>query len=141
LASATRSATERAGARLRHHQDVVECEQRGDRLEVLDRIELQVGIERRVDRVGAGVPHHQLIAVGRRVLDRHRGDIAAGARPVLDDEGVAGIFCHPLRSEPHDDVGTATRRERHHDGDRAGGIVVGLRHRVGGDENAQQRGK
>ena len=52
-------------ARRRHHQDVVERDQRRDRLEVLDRIELQVGVERRVDGVRAGVAHHQQIAVGR----------------------------------------------------------------------------
>ena len=47
--------------------------------EILDRIELQVGIERGVDGVRTGMPHHQRVAVLRRVLDRQRRDVAAAA--------------------------------------------------------------
>ena len=79
-------------ARGRHDQDVVERDQRRDRLEVLDRIELQIGVERRVDGMRAGVAHHQQIAVRRRVLDRHRRHVAGGARAVLDDDGLLGAL-------------------------------------------------
>jgi len=116
-------------ARRRHHQDIVESDQRRDRLEVLDRIELQVGVERRVDRVCAGVAHHQEIAVRRRVLDRDRGDIAGRTGAILDDDRLLERLGRLAGDQPHHDVGAAAWRERDQDRDRTRRIVVGARGR------------
>jgi hypothetical protein len=70
----------------RDDQHVVERDERRDRGEVLDRIELQIGVERGIDGMAAGVPHHQQVAVARGVLNRHRRHVAAAARPVLDHD-------------------------------------------------------
>ena len=44
------------------------------------------------------------MAVRGRAHDRFGGDIAAGARPVLDNERLAEPFRQPLAEQPRNDV-------------------------------------
>jgi hypothetical protein len=57
------------------------------RLDVADKIEIQVLIKRGVDRI-AGIDQEQRIAVRRSTNDRLGTEIASGARLVLDDKGL-----------------------------------------------------
>ena len=77
-----------------------------DRRDVADEIEIELVVERRVDRVGR-TDQEERIAVRRRTHDRLGGDIAAGARPVLDDELLAEPLRQPLTDQARDDVGRA----------------------------------
>jgi hypothetical protein len=55
-----------------------------------------------------GGHHQQRVAVGRRARDRLQGEIAAAARPVVDDHRLAEPLRERLTNEPRDDVGRAT---------------------------------
>ena len=61
------------------------------------KIETEIVVERRVDRVGHR-HRQQRIAVGRRLDGGLGADIAAGARPVVDDE----LLAEPLRQRVGD---------------------------------------
>src|SRR5262249_48887510 len=76
------------------------------RRDVTDEIEVELVIERRVDRVGR-MDQEERIAIRGRTHDRLRGDITAGARPVLDDELLAEPLREPLADQASDDVGAA----------------------------------
>src|SRR5262249_35249455 len=65
------------------------------------------------------------VAIGRRFHHRLHGDIAARARPVIDDELLAEALRQPLADQPRIDVVRAARREADDDAHRAGRI--GLR--------------
>ena len=82
-------------------------------------------VERDVDRHGRARRHHQRVAVRRRLGDRARRDDAAGARPVLDHEGLAEPLLELLPEHAGEDVGAAAGRERNHDGDRPRRIILG----------------
>ena len=75
-----------------------------DRRDVADEIEIELVVERRVDRV-VELTSEQRIAVRRRAHDRLGGDIAASTRPVLDDEWLAEPLRQPLTDQPREDVG------------------------------------
>ena len=81
-----------------------------DRRDVADEIEIELVVERRVDRVGER-DQEQRVAVRRRAHDRLGADIAAGARPVLDDEWLAEPLRQPLADQARDDVGRRRRRQ------------------------------
>ena len=81
-----------------------------DRRDVADEIEVELVVERRVDRVRR-TDQEQRVAVRRRAHDRLGADIAAGARPVLDDELLAKPLRQPLTHQARDDVGRAARRQ------------------------------
>ncbi len=115
------------GAAAIDDQGVVERDQRRDRCEILDRIELQIGIKRRIDSVRSRVPHHQGVAVFRRVLDRECGDIACSARTVVDHDRLLDPLRNAPRYQAHHHVRASARHERHQQRDRARRIVVGLR--------------
>src|SRR6185295_13441249 len=59
--------------------------------EVLDAVIRKILIERRIDRM-RGVAKDQRVAIRRRLAHESRPDAAAGARPVLDDDGLAKVF-------------------------------------------------
>jgi len=87
-----------------------------DRRDVADNIEIELLVKcsekRSVDR--AAWSHcEERMAVRRRAHDRLRADRAAGARPVLDDEGLAEPFRQPLSHRARHDVGRRARRHRH----------------------------
>jgi hypothetical protein len=50
--------------------------------------------------------------VRRRIHHRLGGDIGGGARPVLDDEGLAETLGQPLSDQPRHYVGSAAGRMR-----------------------------
>ena len=78
----------------------------GDRRDVADEIEIELVVERRVDRVRR-TDQQQRVAVGGRAHDRLGADVAAGARPVLDDEWLAEPLRQPLPDQAREDVGRA----------------------------------
>src|SRR5262249_5527090 len=81
---------------------------------VANEIELQIIIERRVDRIGeAG--EQQRIAVGGRTHDRLGGDISAGAWPVLDDDLLTKPVRQPASDQASHNVGASARRKAHDD--------------------------
>ena len=46
----------------------------------------------------------QRVAVGRRAHDRFGADIAAAARPVVDDDGLAEPLRQPLTDQAREEV-------------------------------------
>jgi hypothetical protein len=121
--------------RIRHQDDIRRIRYRRDRGDVAHEIETEMLIERGVEYVGQHVADDR-VAVGLR-LDHDLGaDIAAGARPVLDDEILAELFRKPLRGEPRDDVRRAAGREGDDHLDWAGRVGV----RVGDAGERRQRG-
>ena len=92
------------------HHDEGRADDARDRRDVADEIEIELVVERRVDRVRRQ-DQEQRIAVRRRAHDRLGADIAAGARPVLDDEWLAEPLRQPLTHQARDDVGRRHRPE------------------------------
>ncbi len=92
------------------HHDVGHAHDARDRRDVGNEIEIELVVERCVDRVRRS-HQQQRIAVRRRAHDRLGPDIAAGARPVLDDEWLAEPLRQPLTDEARDDVGRAAGGE------------------------------
>src|SRR5262245_49857928 len=78
-----------------------------DRCDVADEIEIEVVVERRVDRVRRS-RQEERVAVRRRLHDRLGTDIAAGTRPVLDDELLAEPLGQPMTDQARGDVGSTT---------------------------------
>src|SRR5215471_2955906 len=87
-----------------HQHDVGHDHNAGDRRDVTDEIEVELVIERRVDRVGR-VDQEERIAIRGRTHDRLRGDIAAGARSVFYDKLLTKSLREPLADQASDDVG------------------------------------
>ena len=79
-----------------HHR---KSDQSGDRLDIADKIEIELLVERCVDRVRR---HHveERVAVRRSGHHRFRGDVAAGAGALLDHEGLAQARREPLPDQP-----------------------------------------
>ena len=76
------------------------------------------------------------VAVRRRSHDRLGADIAAGARPVLDDEWLPEPLRQPLTDQARDDVGRAAGRKADDDAHRP--RRIGLRPRDA--RHGRQRG-
>jgi len=68
-----------------HHHDVGISDDARDRRDVADEIEVELVVQVRVDRVEA-TDQEQRVAVSGRAHDRFGGDVAASARPILDDK-------------------------------------------------------
>ena len=68
-------------------------------------------------------------AVGRGGLERLRGELAAGAGLVLDDDRLAEHLAQPLGQQPGDGIGAAAGGEADQQPDRA---AVGAGRRPGG---------
>jgi hypothetical protein len=98
--------------------------EQGQRNEVAERVIRQALVERNIDRHGRCRRHQQRVAVGRGLLHRDRGDDAAGAGLVLDDNALAEPLLQILRHHPRQKIGAATRRERIDDRNRPRGIVL-----------------
>ena len=84
----------------------------------------QLVIDRRRIR-DADTRQQQRITIGNRGRHRLRGDRAATATAVVDHNRLAPQIAGFLRSDPRDDVGSATRRERYEQADGTLRIVGG----------------
>ena len=84
-----------------HHQRL--AGDAGDRHDVAQEVEAEIGIERAADRVRR--PDQQDgISVGRRAHDFGGGDVAGLAALVLDVERLAELLRQPLRDDTAEDV-------------------------------------
>ena len=108
----------------------------------LTRIEIELLHLRRQRDVGAG-REQQRVAVRRGGRDLAGAERAAGARAVLDHEGLAELGGQMLRAEPRHHVGVAAGAERHDDGHRPGRPVRGVKRpgerREDGDDRQRER--
>ena len=95
----------------RDDQDIGQISERRDRDKILDRIVLQVGDRGRRDDMSRGMGQ-QRVAVGIRPGHRARGDRAACARPVFDNDRLAELGRHLLENNSWNDVGRASRAQR-----------------------------
>jgi hypothetical protein len=98
LACAIKSCTVATGKLLTHDEHVGDARQHGDRLEA-GRIEIELAIERAVDRERRGRRREQRVAVCVRLEHQLGADIAAGARAVLDDERLPEPGVQLLRND------------------------------------------
>jgi hypothetical protein len=80
-----------------------------DRRDVLLEIEVELFVERGVDRI-LRIDRHQRVAVGRHMGKGFGRDVAGGAGPGLDDELLVQPFRHEIRDQACDDVGGAAGR-------------------------------
>jgi hypothetical protein len=80
--------------------------------DVAEENEIELVVKRRVDRLRC-LKHEQCIAVGVCARDDLSADIGCGARSVLNDEGLAEPLRQPWSDNTREDVGRASRRERH----------------------------
>ena len=99
----------------------------------LTRIEAELLHLRRQRDVGDG-REQQRVAVRRGGRDLAGAERAAGARTVLDHEGLAELGGQVLRAEPRHHVGVAAGAERHDHGHRPGRPIRGA-------ERAGERGE
>ncbi|NBR30012.1 MAG: hypothetical protein EBT83_16635 [Betaproteobacteria bacterium] len=90
------------------------------RIEIAQRIVGQSGHQRGIDGVGE-IGEHQRVAVGLRLGGEIDTDHRAGARPVIDDDGLAEAFAERTRYGACDDIDTAAGRVGHDQADRAFG--------------------
>ena len=99
------------------------------RREVLDGIERRVPVEKDVAgqrRVGAD---HQRVAVGRRARHHPARDVAAAPRAVVDDHRLAPDGVESFRDRACRQVRHRARRVADHDGDRTRGVTLCVRRR------------
>jgi hypothetical protein len=108
-----------------------------DRLKILDRIVLQIGIERGRGGVRAEMAHRDRVAVVLGALGAGDAGGPTGADHVFDHEGLAERLRHAVGDYAGDDVGRPARGERHNDGDGAGRIVL---RRGGRDADGERNG-
>ena len=92
------------------------------RLEVIQQVVRQPLIGRAGDDVRAVLADADRVAVGCRARDAADRDGAAGARGVLDDDGLPERRSHPLRQDARNGIGRSSGRIGHDDGDRLGWI-------------------
>ena len=96
--------------RWRDFQHVGHANEAGDRRGVVEEIEIELVVEAHIDG-GRGGDHAQRVTIGRRVDEGLMRNIAAGARAVVDDEGLSEPFRQPLPDQAPQRVGGAARRE------------------------------
>ena len=80
-----------------HHHEVGGRGHQRDRLEIGQRLVGQVGIEERADGEAADIAKEQRVAVGLRLGDDIRADIARNAAAVFDDDALAEALLELLR--------------------------------------------
>ena len=79
------------------------------------------------------------VAVGRGAREPPDADRAAGTADIFDDHRLAEERAHLVGDDAAGDVGRAARRERHDQGDRAGGKVLRLNGRAGGQKQREEQ--
>src|SRR5205085_4145891 len=80
-----------------------------DRCHVANKLEIELIVERRVDRVRRS-DEEERVAVRRCAYDRLGRDIGVGTGPILDDEGLAETLRQPLTHQARNDISPATGR-------------------------------
>ena len=90
-----------------HHDGGLAANAR-DRRDVANEIEIELVVERRVDRVRR-IGQQERIAVRGRAHDRLGADVATGTRPVLDDELLTEPLRQPLPHRARGDIGRTAR--------------------------------
>ena len=98
----------------------------GDRREVRDHVIRHAGVQPLVQHRGA-FHQQQRVAVGRGLGDGVSADHAAGGGSVLHHHGLLQPLGQLLRDQPADRIDAAAGTDRHHDGDLARWIELGLR--------------
>src|SRR5512132_3613068 len=83
-----------------HDQHVREPRDQAYRLKILLRIEREILVDERVDRMRAHGADEQRMTVARRARDRGGADVAACARPVVGDERAAVFLLQALGEHP-----------------------------------------
>ncbi len=96
----------------------------GDRPEIPEYVEGQVGIQARVDQERRA-PDEQGMAVRRLLRDMRRCEVAVRADSVLDDKAMRERAAEAVRDQSREDVGLAARRRRDHHRDEAARVVLG----------------
>src|SRR5947207_484519 len=91
-----------------HDQDVAGAADHGDGGEVLDGVVRQLA-HGGVGAVRADVAHHQRVAVRGSARDRLRGDGAAAARGIFDDDGLVHRAAELVRDRAADQIQAAAR--------------------------------
>jgi hypothetical protein len=107
-----------------HDQDIRRLRQDRDRREIIDGVERLVCEQARVDHEAARRRKHR-VAVGRRLGDQARPDIAAGADHVFDMDRLSPFVGELRRDQTGHDVRRPARRKRHDHANRL--ARVGLR--------------
>ena len=107
-----------------HHRDVGDAHDTRDRRNVLEEIEAELVVERRVDGIGR-IDQQECIPVGGRAHDGLGGEIVSGAGPVLDNDWLAELFRQLLADQARHEVGRAAWRIA--DNPANGSCRVGLR--------------
>src|SRR6516162_1617176 len=100
-----------------YYHDEGEADDAGDWRDVPEKNEIELVVERRVDRV-RGTYHEQRVAVRWRAHDRLGGNIAGSTWPALDDEWLAEPLRQRLTDQARDDLGYATGRKADDDAHR-----------------------
>ena len=101
--------------------DVWHAHHAGNRRGVADEIEAEMRVKRGIGR-DRRRHHEQRITVRRRLHDRFGAEIAAGARPVLDDELLTEPLRQPLPHQARKNIGRAAGGEADDDAHRVGRI-------------------
>src|SRR5262245_37759817 len=94
------------------HHDLGKADNARDGRDVADKIEIELFVERRIDRVCRS-DEEERVAIRGRTHDRLSADIGASSRPILDDK----LLTEPLRQElayqTRDDVVPAASGSRY----------------------------
>ncbi len=120
-------------------QQARQIDQVGDQGEILHRIERQVGVDGRIDRVRADRIDVQRVAVGLRFRHVLGSNVAGGARPVLGDHLLAPLLREFLAERTGENVRSAARRERYDDADRPRRIILRMDRRMGAQQSEHGR--
>jgi hypothetical protein len=108
------------------HDDVMRRDgQHADGREILDRIVMGRGIQRRTRDMRRHVVHQHRVAIGGRARRTHGAGRAARAGDVFDHEGLAERTREIFAVDARRDIGWSAGRERDHD--RHGLQRIGLR--------------
>ena len=97
-----------------------------DRREILARVDVELGVEARIDREGAGVAEQQRVAVWRGARGGAGADGSPAAAAIVDHHGLAEGIGQLLRHHASHGVDAAAGRIGHDQRDVARGIIGGV---------------
>ena len=123
-----------------HHDDVGQPRGANNRHDVSHEVEIQIAVERGIDRVRRH-DLQQCVTIRGRLGDRLGSDVAAGAGAVLNDELLAEAIRQPLPHQARLDVGCPARGKADDDADRPGRIGLRPRNASHGRPCSNTRGQ